>query len=169
ILQQRSAGILLHVTSLPGPHGSGDFGPDAYRCIDWLAAAVQRIWQLLPMSPPGPGNSPYQSVSAFAGSPWMVALEPLIERGWLEQPTLPAEGFDESKVDFGRVVSWRLPQLRRAAAGFFARAPIADREVFAAWCATQAHWLDDYALFMALEAAHGNRPWWEWGGALRRP
>jgi len=80
-LQQRSAGVLLHITSLPGPNGIGDFGPGAYQFIDWLASAGQRIWQLLPTTPIGPADSPYQSVSAFAGSPLMVALEPLIERG----------------------------------------------------------------------------------------
>ena len=80
----RRSGILLHPTSLPGPHGSGDFGPAAYHFVDWLVAAGQRLWQVLPLTPIGPGNSPYASVSAFAGSPWLVALEPLIYKGWIE-------------------------------------------------------------------------------------
>jgi 4-alpha-glucanotransferase len=167
ILQQRSSGILLHITSLPGPHGIGDFGPDAFRFVDWLASAGQRIWQLLPMSPPGPGDSPYQSVSAFAGSPWMVAMEPLVARGWLESTTPPPGGFDAAKVDFGKVIPWRLERLRAAAKGFFGKATAADRNAFAQWCAAEAYWLDDYALFMALESAHGNRPWWEWDEPLR--
>ncbi|WP_284614529.1 4-alpha-glucanotransferase [Aquabacterium humicola] len=170
-LHQRAAGVLLHPTSLPGPHGIGDFGPDARHFVDWLAGAGQSLWQWLPVAPIGPGNSPYQSVSAFAGSPLMVALEPLVERGWLAAPALPggAEGgFDARRVDFGRVVPWRLQQLRAAAHGFFAKAEEADRAAFARWCDQQAYWLDDYTLFMALETAHGGRPWWEWDAQLRQ-
>ena len=112
-LNQRASGVLLHVTSLPGPHGIGDFGPDAYRFVDWLAAAGQRLWQWLPTTPIGPGNSPYQSVSAFAGSPLMVALEPLVERGWLHLDAVP--DFGGGRVDFGRVVPWRMDrQIGRA-------------------------------------------------------
>ena len=88
-LHQRASGILLHITSLPGPHGIGDFGPAAYHFADWLQSCGQRIWQWLPTTPIGPGDSPYQSVSAFAGSPLMVALEPLVQRGWLIEPDLP--------------------------------------------------------------------------------
>ena len=113
-LNQRSSGVLLHITSLPGPHGIGDFGPAAYHFVDWLQSAGQRLWQLLPMTPVGPGNSPYQSASAFAGSPLMVALEPLVERGWLAPVEPPA--FDAMQVDFERVAPWRMQQLRAAAA-----------------------------------------------------
>ena len=102
ILDQRTAGILLHITSLPGPHGIGDFGPAAFHFIDWLASAGQRVWQLLPNNPVGPCNSPYQSVSAFAGSPLLVALEPLVERGWLVGVEIPTDGFDSQRVDFAR-------------------------------------------------------------------
>jgi len=165
---QRAAGVLLHVTSLPGPHGIGDFGPDAYRFVDWLARAKQTLWQWLPTTPIGPGDSPYQSPSAFAGSPLMVALEPLVERGWLDRVELPAEPFGAERVDFARVVPWRDAQLRRAAAGFFARATAAERTDFAAWCAREAAWLDDYALFMALERAHAPAAWWDWPAPLRR-
>ncbi len=167
-LHQRSAGVLLHITSLPGPHGIGDFGPDAYRFVDWLVSAGQRIWQLLPTTPIGPGDSPYQSVSAFAGSPLMVALEPLVAAGWLAPPQLPEGGFEAGSVDFGRVVPWRLAQLRCAAAGFRLKASADQRADFAAWCTQQADWLDDYALFMALETAHGGQPWWQWQPDLRR-
>jgi len=162
ILNQRTAGVLLHITSLPGPHGIGDFGPEAFHFVDWLAAAGQRIWQVLPMTPIGPGDSPYQSVSAFAGSPLMVALEPLVARGWLAPPVLPAGGFSAGRVDYARVVPWRLAQLRLAAAGFFAKATEADHAEFADWRDGQADWLDDYALFMALEAANAGQPWWLW-------
>ncbi|MGH8030757.1 MAG: 4-alpha-glucanotransferase [Arenimonas sp.] len=166
-LSQRSAGVLLHVTSLPGPHGIGDFGPDAYRFVDWLERAGQRLWQWLPTTPIGPGDSPYQSVSAFAGSPLMVALEPLRERGWIEAIALPEGGFDAHVVDFGKVIPWRLEHLRAAEAGFRARGDASDVADFAAWRVGQADWLDDYVLFMALETAHGGQPWWTWAPPLR--
>ena len=165
-LNQRTSGVLLHITSLPGPHGVGDFGPAAYHFVDWLQSAGQRLWQLLPMTPVGPGNSPYQSVSAFAGSPLMVALEPLVERGWLAPVEPPA--FDAMQVDFERVAPWRMQQLRAAAAGFEARASAAEKQALADWCARESDWLDDYTLFMALEAAHGGQPWWTWDSALAR-
>ncbi len=167
-VDHRASGVLLHITSLPGPHGIGDFGPDAYRFVDWLASAGQALWQWLPTTPVGPGDSPYQSPSAFAGSPLMVALEPLVERGWLDRPRLPDEAFGAGRVDFGRVIAWRDSQLRAAAAGFAARAGAADRAAFAAWCAREASWLDEYALFMALFIANGLQPWWLWPAPLRR-
>jgi 4-alpha-glucanotransferase len=167
-LEQRAAGVLLHITSLPGPHGIGDFGPDAYRFVDWLHRAKQTLWQWLPTTPVGPGDSPYQSPSAFAGSPLMVALEPLVQRGWLDAIALPTEGFSNTRVEFPRVIPWRDEQLRRAAQGFFARATADERTAFTAWCQAQASWLDEYALFMALFNAHGQTPWWEWEPPLRK-
>ena len=175
-LNQRASGVLLHVTSLPGPHGSGDFGPGAHHFIDWLHDAGQRLWQVLPLTPIGPGNSPYQSVSAFAGSPLLVALEPLVERGWLAADalaaTVAAAGFDATRVDYAKVVPWRDARLREAAAGFVAHASAADRQAFDRWCSSQAHWLHDYALFMALEqsqsAVGGWRAWWDWDPPLAR-
>ena len=165
-LNQRTAGVLLHITSLPGPHGMGDFGPDAFRFVDWLASAGQRLWQLLPTTPIGPGDSPYQGVSAFAGSPWMVALEPLIAKGWLAAPELP--DFDAQRVDYGRVTPWREEQLRLAARGFFGSASSADRAAFAVWCEAERDWLEDYALFMAIRTPRKGQPWWEWDAALAR-
>jgi 4-alpha-glucanotransferase len=167
-LHQRASGVLLHPTSLPGPHGIGDFGPAARHFVDWLHSCGQRLWQWLPTTPIGPGDSPYQSVSAFAGSPLMVALEPLTERGWLPAPRLPEGGFDDARVDFGRVAPWRLQQLRAAAQGFFAAATHDERQAFAQWCLREAGWLVDYGLFMALETAHGGKPWWEWPEPLAR-
>ena len=162
-LDQRRMGVLLHLTSLPGPHGIGDFGPEAFRFVDWLAEAGQSLWQWLPTTPIGPGDSPYQSKSAFAGSPLMVALEPLVERGWLATPVLPEGGFPDREADFARVVPWRLQQLRAAAAGFQLTADSEERADFEAWCMKQSHWLDDYSLFMALDGANQMRPW----GSLR--
>jgi 4-alpha-glucanotransferase len=164
---RRAAGVLLHVTSLPGPHGIGDFGPAAYRFVDWLQSAGQRLWQWLPTTPVGPGDSPYQSPSAFAGSPLMVALEPLTERGWLKEIVLPLGGFDAARVDFRTVIPWREAQLRAAFAGFESRGSAKHKAAFAAWCAQEVAWLDEYALFMALFNTSGHKPWWEWPTSLR--
>lgn len=165
-MNQRRSGVLLHITSLPGPHGIGDFGPDAYRFVDWLASAGQSVWQLLPTTPVGPGDSPYQSPSAFAGSPLMIALEPLTEAGWLEKPVLPAEGFDSQRVNFRSVIPWRMDQLRKASEGFNKKATAAQQAAFLAWKKNQQYWLDDYALFMALFNASGFKPWWLWDNTL---
>lgn len=163
LLARRSSGVLLHITSLPGPHGSGDLGAGARHFIDWLAAAGQRFWQILPLSPAGPGNSPYQSVSAFAGSPLMVDLDDLVHQGWL--PWMARRGFDEHRCDFERVAPYRMACLRKAWDGFSQRASEACRAELAAFCEQQVHWLEDYALFMVLDDRHGG-PWSRWPAAL---
>jgi 4-alpha-glucanotransferase len=172
-LDRRRSGIVLHPTSLPGPHGCGDFGAAALHFVDWLVAAGQSVWQMLPLNPIGPGNSPYASVSAFAGSPLLIALEPLVEKRWLG-PIAAHEitPFDAQRVDYGRVIAWRMAQLRAAAHGFFTHSSPADRDAFAAFCAAQANWLDDYALFMAIDesvrTSCGFAPWPHWEPALAR-
>ncbi len=168
LLLQRSAGVVLHITSLPGPHGLGDLGPHAWRFVDWLASAGQKVWQTLPVNPIGPGDSPYQSPSAFAGSPWLVALEPLVAMGWLklDEATVPA--FDQQRVDYGAATRWRWQRLCDAAAGFFSQAPARQRNDFADWCAAQSAWLPDWTLFVAIKDAHGGQPWWAWALPLAR-
>jgi 4-alpha-glucanotransferase len=166
-IPQRSSGVLLHITSLPGPHGIGDFGPAAYKFVDWLASAGQSLWQWLPTTPIGPGNSPYQSVSAFAGSPLMVALEPLVESGWLIDPQVANEEFLSTKVEFDKVVPWRINQLRAAWQGFKNNSTADQNLAMKLWAQSQSMWLDDYALFMALEVNHQGKPWWEWTPELR--
>ncbi|MDP9045265.1 MAG: 4-alpha-glucanotransferase [Pseudomonadota bacterium] len=166
-LNQRCAGVLLHITSLPGPHGVGDLGPEAFHFVDWLVDAGQTVWQILPTTPIGPGDSPYQSVSAFAGSPLMVALEPLVAKGWLGSPLLPTDGFGTQRVDFAAVAPWRIGQLRIASDHFFSRAAPADAQDFSSWCSAQAHWLDDHVLFSALEHAHAGAAWWHWPAPQR--
>ena len=165
LLNRRTSGVLLHITSLPGPHGSGDLGPGARHFVDWLAAAGQSLWQILPLSPAGPGNSPYQSVSAFAGSPLMVDLDDLVQQGWL--PWMARKGFDEHRCDFERVAPYRMACLRKAWDGFSQRASEACRGELAAFCEQHAHWLDDYALFMVLDERHGG-PWSLWPEGLAR-
>ena len=166
-LSERRAGVVLHLTALPGPHGSGDLGEAAHRFVAWLAAAGQRLWQVLPMGPAGPGDSPYQSPSAFAGHPGLVGLEPLVAAGWLDAAALAAPPhFDRGRIDFARVGPWRQQRLHAAAAGFAARATAAERLAFAAWRDTQSAWLPDWALYAALKDAHHSQPWWAWGEAL---
>ena len=116
----RSSGVLLHPTSLPGPHGIGELGAEAHAFADWLADAGQSIWQVLPLSPTGYGDSPYQSFSSFAGNPLLISLEALAAGGYLAEADLEGKGSDFSTrtVDFGRVIPWKSAVLRRAALSF---------------------------------------------------
>jgi 4-alpha-glucanotransferase len=165
-LLQRQAGVVLHLTSLPGPHGCGDLGAPAHRFVDWLASAGQSLWQVLPVNPAGPGDSPYQSPSAFAGNPLLVALQPLVQAGWLDETLAP--DFSRQRVDYAAVTAWRRAQLRAAASGFFARAGASERAAFADWRSTHTGWLDDWCLFAALKDFHQGQPWWTWAKALAR-
>ncbi len=163
LLSQRTSGVLLHLTSLPGAHGSGDLGAQAYHFVDWLASAGQRLWQILPLSPVGPGNSPYCSPSTFAGNPLLVDLDELVRCGWLTPE--PVEAFESSRCNFDRVVPYRLGRLRDAWHGFLRTAQKTEWIAFERFRGQQAHWLEGYALFMALEASHGKR-WTQWPAAL---
>ncbi len=166
-LSRRKSGVVLHITSLPGEHGVGDLGPPAHRFVDWLAQAQQSVWQVLPINPIGPGNSPYQSPSAFAGSGLMVALQALVDQGWLEPEALKSvPDFNAARVDYDRVIPWRWARLRQAAAGFAKLATAAQRDALAAWCEEQSDWLPEWILFAALKDAHAGQPWWLWGPAL---
>ncbi|APW38240.1 4-alpha-glucanotransferase [Rhodoferax koreense] len=164
----RTSGILLHPTSLPGPNGSGDFGPAAYHFVDWLVSAGQKLWQILPLGGIGPGNSPYMSSSAFAGNVLLIDLAELQTHGWLASADLEGADFEAGRLDFARVVPWRMDRLARAAAQFASAASPADVEDFNGFCAAQADWLDDYALFMALAEANEWREWSDWAPSLVR-
>ena len=163
----RSSGILLHPTSLPGPYGIGDLGGHAYRWIDFLAGARQHFWQVLPLGPTGYGDSPYQCFSAFAGNPLLISLEPLAEAGWLRREELhPPSSFPQDKVDYGAVIPYKRDRLHRAYWGFRQRALEGDWTAFHAFCQAEAHWLDDFALFMALKD-HFQTAWNEWPRDIR--
>ena len=163
----RASGVLLHPTSLPGPHGSGDLGAEARHFVDWLAGAGQRLWQILPLGGIGPGNSPYMSSSAFAGNLLLVDLAELHAHGWLGDEDLrPEPGLDGARIDFPRMIPFRMERLARAAARFAQTATAAQREDLAAFRAQQASWIDDWALFMAIGERFGGADWSTWDAPL---
>ena len=167
----RASGILLHPTSLPGPCGIGELGPSAERFVDFLAVAGQRLWQVLPVSPTGFGDSPYQCFSAFAGNPLLISLEQLVLDGLLSSSDLdPLPNFPRQSVDFGRVIHFKLPLLKRSFETF-TNAASARKEDFEDFCQANRSWLTDYALFMAIKQTYNGKVWTEWDRsiALREP
>lgn len=168
-MPSRSSGLLLHLTSLPGALGLGDLGPASHRFAGFLARSGQRLWQMLPVVPTGPGHSPYSSPSTFAGSPLLISPEGLLEDGLLEAADLAeAPPFPAGRVDFDLAIPFRQGLLRRAAARFEAGAAPHLAQPFEAFCHRHASWLDDHALFMALKEAHGGAAWTAWPEPLRR-
>lgn len=154
----RLSGILLHPTSLPSPFGIGDLGRDAYEFVDFLAAAGQKIWQVLPLGPTGYGDSPYQCFSAFAGNPLLISPIKMMEHGHLPPSALEytVEGHRDDEVDFRAVIASKDFLLRNA---FRNRRVGADFDDFRS---RNDFWLEDYARFMALKHANGGRPFPEW-------
>jgi 4-alpha-glucanotransferase len=165
----RSSGILVHPTSLPSRWGIGDLGAGAYQLIDFLAAAGQQLWQVLPLNPTGYGDSPYQCLSAFAGNPLLISLDKLVEDGLLLPAELPRTTFADSRVDYGAVIACKKPLLRRSFRRL--RYHAIHTAAFAEFCRSQAAWLDDYALFIALKEHHDGAPWYQWDApiATRQP
>jgi 4-alpha-glucanotransferase len=167
---RRSSGLLLHVTSLPGPYGCGDLGLEAHRFVDFLAAAGQTWWQMLPVGPPGraPAFSPYDSASAFAGSPWLVSLDALSRQGLLAKRSLKqVPNLSSGVVNFPATLRFREACLRRAFEHFRRRRGERSRR-FRQFCAANADWLEDFALFMALRRDGGGKRWTEWESSVRR-
>ena len=167
-LFNRSGGILLHPSSLPGPYGIGDLGPQAYRFVDWLVSTGCKLWQVLPLGPTGYGDSPYQCFSAFAGNPYLISLDALLEDGLLTQDDLTdLPAFKSSLVEYGQLIPWKLEILQKA----FSRLPSVSDQMsqdFEQFRAGNASWLDDYALFMSLKEANGGGPWSDWDESLRK-
>ena len=163
----RSTGILLHPISLPSRGGIGDFGPAAYEFLDFLTAARQGVWQVLPLNPPANGNSPYSSTSAFAGNPQLVSLERLAERGWLDAASLSALPTEVGRINYEQVNRDKLPLLRQAAENFLQRAAGNARQRFDDFCRENSWWLEDYVLFDALSEQHGKN-WSRWPADLAR-
>src|SRR5438270_11345906 len=166
---KRSSGILLHPTSLPGRFGVGDLGPEAYEFVDWLAEAGQTFWQIMPLGPTGYGDSPYSSLSAFAGNTNLVSPEMLVESGLLADseiqtaPDLPAE-----RVDYGKVIEYKRGLLEKAFENFKEKVKTDEdlRRDFGGFREFASAWLEDYALFAALRDEHEGAQWNKWGAGL---
>ncbi len=159
----RSSGILLHPTSLPGRFGMGDLGDSSFEFVDFLAAAGQQLWQILPLGPTGYGDSPYQCFSAFAGNPLLISPHKLVEQGFLSAEAIAnPPAFPADKVDFGPVIQYKNGLLDQAIAGFKEKASPDQRRSFASFNELNKDWLDDYALFMALKEQHDGATWSSW-------
>ena len=160
----RESGILMHITSLPGPYGVGTMGKEAYRFIDFLKNAGQHYWQILPLTPTGYGDSPYQSCSTFAGNHYLIDLDMLIEEGLLEKPEVENRDWfwSETKTDYGRLYNNRLTVLRLAYDRF------QGGEDFDRFCRENSSWLPDFALFMALKGKLGGAAWYTWEDGLKK-
>jgi 4-alpha-glucanotransferase len=167
-LFSRAGGILLHPSSLAGPYGIGDLGPQAYHFVDWLESTGCKLWQVLPLGPTGYGDSPYQCFSAFAGNPYLISFDGLIEDGLLSQDDFAVmPTFHPSRVDYGQLIPWKLNLLQKA----FSRLHSSDKnllEEFEQFRAENAFWLDDFALFMSLKEANGGGAWSGWKASLRK-
>ncbi|MDT8442049.1 MAG: 4-alpha-glucanotransferase [Desulfuromonadales bacterium] len=168
-LARRRSGVLLHPTALPGPGGIGSFGREALNFIDFLAAAGQSVWQMLPLGPTGYGDSPYNALSAFAGNPLLIDSEQLVTAGALADATATVSSTASGKVDYARVRQEKEPLLQNAASRFFSIPTDAPpQHDFARFCREQNDWLDDYTLFMAIRQQQEQKPWWQWPRPLRR-
>jgi 4-alpha-glucanotransferase len=169
MISTRASGILLHPTSLPGPFGSGDFGAASYQFVDWLVKAGQTYWQMLPLGETDQGNSPYTSSSAFAGNLLLIDLEELSRHGWLVADDLiPDPKFNADRVNFDAVRPFRMQRLLKAARRFFAKPDDDKRDAYLAFCEAEKHWLDDFALFKAIDQHEQPRKWNQWPPELVR-
>ena len=162
---QRSAGILLPISSLPSPYGIGCFSQEAYDFVDWLKEAGQTYWQILPLGVTSYGDSPYQSFSAFAGNPYFISLDALVEEGVLTAAECKKANFGRKAddIDYSRLYTERGRLLRLA----YSRSDIGHNEAFAAFCEKNKWWLDDFALFMAVKGRFEGKPWIEWAEDIR--
>jgi 4-alpha-glucanotransferase len=159
----RSAGVLLHPTSLPSRYGIGDFGPAAHRYIKWLEEAGISWWQVLPINAPGPGNSPYSAISTFAGNLWLISPQLLVEDGLVESEELDAAAaFPAERVAYADLIPWKKRVLQMAFERFRSQQPPDLVQDLAEFRSAHAGWLEEFALFLALKRHHGGAPWYEW-------
>jgi len=161
----RAGGVLLSVTSLPSKYGIGCFSKSAYDFVDWLKEAGQTYWQILPLGPTSYGDSPYQSFSTFAGNPYFISLEALVEEGALTREECEAADFGKKpeSVDYEKMYLARYPLLRKA----YERSRVSENEDYQRFVADNGWWLGDYALFMAVKDRFDGAPWTEWAEDIR--
>lgn len=159
----RESGILMHITSLPSAYGVGTMGKEAYRFVDFLEKAGQAYWQILPVTPTGFGDSPYQSCSAYAGNPYLIDLDMLVEDGLLKKSEITKIKWFETpdRVDFGRLYHHRQAVLRLAFGRF------QNREALAEFCREKEAWIFDFAMFMALKDRYNGKPWYQWDASYK--
>jgi len=163
----RESGLLLHPTSLPGPYGIGEIGPQAKRFIQQLESAGQHLWQVLPLGPTSYGDSPYQSPSTFAGNHLLISFDQLVKDGLLSASRLKKfPAFPEGRVDYGAVIPARMEVLVSVCRTFERRASARKLREFKRFCEKESYWLDDYALFMAIKDSYGGKPWIKWAPSL---
>ena len=162
----RTSGVLLHLSSLPGPHGVGDLGGEAARFASFLRSAGQSWWQMCPLGPPGVSNSPYQVLSAFAGNPLFISLEELVKQRLLEKRDLTGFPSAPKKTQYADAWQFKKPRFRKAFFRFSIEGGL-ESAAFRAFCRRQAFWLDDYALFCAIKESAGGAPWIAWDKDLR--
>ena len=167
-LQHRAAGVLLHPTAFPGSTGIGTLGREGRLFIDFLADAGMKTWQVCPLGPTGFGDSPYQCFSAFAGNPYLIDLEALVERRLLAEPDLvELRGLPADKVDYGAQWILRWPILKKAFSAFVSHGSRADKTAFAAFKKSKKEWLDPYTRFVALKQRFDGCSWPYWPKELR--
>lgn len=161
----RSAGILLPISSLPSKYGIGNFGKKAYEFVDWLKEAGQTYWQILPLVPTSYGDSPYQSFSTYAGNPYFIDLDALVEEGVLTQEEVDAADFGDvaDSIDYEKLYNERMPLLRKA----YERSKISENEEYGRYMKENEWWLTDYALFMAVKGRFNGVAWTEWAEDIK--
>ena len=161
----RRSGILMPISAFPSKYGIGTFSKEAYKFVDFLAGAEQSLWQILPLGPTGYGDSPYQSFSTFAGNPYFIDPDDLVERGWLKHKECEAtySGADDDDIDYEHIYNTRFKLLKKA----YDRSDIASDKDYTAFCKKNSFWLDDYALYMAVKNSFGGKSWIEWDEDIR--
>lgn len=165
----RMSGILLHPSSLPGPDGIGDIGPEAYEWVNFLVQSGCNLWQVLPLGPTGYGDSPYQCFSAFAGNPYLINSTLLMDEGLLLLEDLQDRpDFSAEFVDFGPVIHWKLKLLDRAYKNFIQKQPEELTKKFKEFIHQEQDWLMDFALFMAIKEMNGGLSWENWDDGFRK-
>lgn len=165
--QERKSGILLHPTSLPGKYGIGTLGKEAFAFIDFLIRSGQSLWQVCPLGPTGYGDSPYQCFSAFAGNPLLIDLEILVQKNFLTIEDIEPANFSEESIDYGRVIQWKFPILKKAFNNFKEKKDVTESAKFRNFLLKNEEWLTDYALFMSLKDKFDGKCWITWDEDIR--